>query len=79
MASEAQRRSELREFVGRSLHGQQIADNEDIFAAGLVNSLFAMQLVNFCETKYGKEFSPETFEISNFNSIDALVKTCAPG
>jgi hypothetical protein len=78
--SEAQRRRELREFVSQlAARGQQFADSDSIFKAGFMNSLAAMHLVAFCETKYGKDFSPETFELSNFDTIDALVKTCAPG
>lgn len=66
-------RADLRNFVARQMGGQQVSDSDDIFALGLVNSLFAMQLVNFCEQKFDIEITPENFELDNFRSINAMV------
>ena len=44
-------RQQIREFVSRFVRGHELGDGEDIFATGFVNSMFAMQLVQFVESK----------------------------
>lgn len=66
-------RADLRAFVGRFFRGHPIGDSEDIFATGFVNSMFAMQLVQFCESHFGIEVPGETLELDNFRSINAMV------
>jgi acyl carrier protein len=62
----------LRDFVGRFMRGRELRDGEDIFATGYVNSMFAMQLVQFVEQAFGVTVEGEDMEIDNFRSIDAL-------
>jgi len=62
----------IRSFISRSFEGRAIKDDEDIFAAGFANSLFAMQLVAFVETEFGVEIESEDLEMVNFRSIDAI-------
>lgn len=62
----------LRDFVGRFMRGRELRDDEDIFATGYVNSMFAMQLVQFVEQAFGVTVEGEDMEIDNFRSIDAL-------
>lgn len=62
----------LREFVGRFMRGRELRDDEDIFATGYVNSMFAMQLVQFVEQTFGVTVDGEDLDIDNFRSIDAL-------
>ena len=47
--------------------------DQDIFATGLVNSLFAMQLVLSLEGEFNFEVADEDLDINNFNSVNALV------
>ncbi|HEX5724526.1 MAG TPA: phosphopantetheine-binding protein [Longimicrobiaceae bacterium] len=70
--SEQEIRAQVREFVGRFVRGHELDDGEDIFATGFVNSMFAMQLVQFVETTFGITCESEDLEIDNFRSIDAL-------
>jgi acyl carrier protein len=70
--SEQEIRATLREFVGRFVRGHELADGADIFATGFVNSMFAMQLVQFVEQAFGITCDGEDLEIDNFRSIDAL-------
>ena len=70
--SEQEIRARVREFVGRFVRGHELADGEDIFATGFVNSMFAMQLVQFVETTFGITCESEDLELDNFRSIDAL-------
>jgi acyl carrier protein len=65
-------KARIREFVSRHLGGYDLRDDEDIFATAYVNSMFAMQLVQFMETAFGFEVESEDMELENFRSIDAL-------
>ena len=69
---DAQIRQQLRDFVSRFFRGHDLQDGEDIFATGFVNSMFAMQLVQFVETTFGVAVDSEDLDIDNFRSIDAL-------
>jgi acyl carrier protein len=62
----------IREFVSRFMSGNAPKDGEDIFATGYVNSMFAMQLVQFVETGFGFTVESEDLELDNFRSIDAI-------
>ncbi len=62
----------IREFVSRFVRGRELADDEDVFATGFVNSMFAMQLVQFVEQEFGVEVENEDLEIDNFRSVDAI-------
>lgn len=65
-------KQKIREFVSRFIRGHVLADGEDIFATGFVNSMFAMQLVQFVEQTFGIAVESEDLEIDNFRSIDAI-------
>ncbi|MFD4375300.1 phosphopantetheine-binding protein [Streptomyces sp. NPDC058486] len=62
----------IREFLGGHLHGVEVEDDEDVFAAGLVNSLFAVQVVMWVERTYGLQVAGEDLAFTNFRSIDAI-------
>lgn len=47
-------------------------DDDDIFARGLVNSLFAMQLLAFVEGEFSIVAERDDLNIRNFSSIAAL-------
>jgi acyl carrier protein len=70
--TEEEIRARLREFVARFMRGHDLQDGEDLFATGYVNSMFAMQLVQFVESSFGVACESEDLEIDNFRSIDAL-------
>ena len=65
-------RQQIRDFVSRFVRGHELGDDEDIFATGYVNSMFAMQLVNFVEQTFGFTVESEDMEIDNFRSINAI-------
>lgn len=65
-------KQQIREFVSRFVRGHELGDGEDIFATGFVNSMFAMQLVQFVETTFGITVESEDLDIDNFRSIDAI-------
>ena len=61
----------LRRFIQHSVQLPQLADDDDLFATGIVNSLFAVQLVTFIEKTFGLEVDAEDLEIRNFRSLNA--------
>jgi methoxymalonate biosynthesis acyl carrier protein len=62
----------IRTFMARSFDGRTVADEDDIFALGFGNSLFAMQLVAFVERQFDIEIESEDLDMSNFRSIQAI-------
>jgi methoxymalonate biosynthesis acyl carrier protein len=61
----------IRTFLGNRLPGE-LRDDEDIFETGLVNSLFAMQLVLFVEQEFAIEISNEDLERDNFRTVNSI-------
>jgi methoxymalonate biosynthesis acyl carrier protein len=59
-------------FVRGSFEGRQIETEDDIFALGFGNSMFAMQLVNFVEKTFDIEIDGDDLEMQNFRSIQAI-------
>ena len=68
--------SRVKAFLSRFFRQHDLQPDEDIFALGFVNSLLAMQLVNFIEKEFGVTVEDEDLDLANFRSlaaIDALV------
>ena len=64
--------SKVRQFIGRFVRDQELKDSDDIFALGYVNSMFAMQLVQFVEKEFAITVDDADLELSNFRSVDAI-------
>ena len=54
------------------LTGLRPDPGEDLFAAGLLSSLYALQLVLFVETKFGVEVCDDDLDLVNFRSVAAM-------
>lgn len=61
--------SRIGTFISRAIEQRDVDPEEDMFASGLANSLFAMQLVDFVEREFGIEIESEDLEIDNFRTI----------
>ena len=61
----------LREFISRSVRIDALDDDENLFESGIVNSLFAVQLMTFVERRFGIEVGMDHLDIENFKSISA--------
>ena len=66
-------RREVRDFLSRFFRSHDLRDDEDIFALGFVNSLLAMQLVQFVEERFGISVESDDLELDNFRSVGAIV------
>lgn len=67
-------RAHIREFLQQRFAGVRLTDDQDIFATGLVNSLFAMELVLFLEKVTGARIPNTELAMDNFRSIDAMTQ-----
>jgi acyl carrier protein len=50
----------------------ELQPDEDIFATGFVNSLFAMQLVLFVESEFKIRIQDDDLELDNFRTLNAI-------
>ncbi len=71
VAGVADPRPVIRAFLERFI-GEPIRDADDIFAAGHVDSLFAIQLVLLIEREFSMRVESRDLELDNFRSVDAM-------
>ncbi|WP_437282997.1 phosphopantetheine-binding protein [Sorangium sp. So ce375] len=67
----------VRSFIMRNCRYQSLADGDDIFALGLVSSLFAMQLVTFVEAQFELKVDSEDLDVDNFRTVAAIAALVA--
>lgn len=53
--------------------GGEFADDDNMFALGLINSLMAMQMVMFLEKEFEVKFKNDELNIANFQSVASIV------
>jgi methoxymalonate biosynthesis acyl carrier protein len=66
-------KEKIKGFMAQFISNVKVADDEDIFASGLVNSLFAMQLVLFVEKEFQFKVENEDLDYDNFRTLNAIV------
>jgi acyl carrier protein len=66
-------KNKVRLFLARFFRKHELADDEDIFSLGFVNSLFAMQLVMFLEKEFSIKINNHDLDFANFRTINAIV------
>lgn len=62
----------VKEFLGDFFDVSKVKDDDNIFELGLVNSLFAVQLVNFIEQEFDVVVDNDDLDIQNFKSVNAI-------
>jgi len=65
-------KQKIRAFFAKFVGSMEIDEEEDLFTSGLVNSLFAMQLVLYTEKEFCFKVENEDLDLKNFNSINAI-------
>lgn len=71
------RKEKIKQFLSKLMRNHDLKDDEDIFALGFINSLAALQLVNFLEKEFGITVEDEDLDLDNFrtlNSMDGLLE-----
>ncbi|WP_375476975.1 acyl carrier protein [uncultured Nostoc sp.] len=64
--------TKIKTFLSKFFGNHNLQPNEDIFALGFVNSMFAMQLVLFVEQEFKIAIENEDLEFENFRTINSL-------
>lgn len=62
----------IRDFLKKYIKVETLEEDTNIFESGLVNSLFAMQLVNWIENEFDISITNEQLDLENFKSINAI-------
>ena len=61
----------VRNFILRSITLPDLKDDDNLFESGIVNSLFAVQLMTYIEKTFGIEVGMDDLDIENFKSLNA--------
>jgi acyl carrier protein len=67
-------RDKVRNFITHSTRTQELGDSDDIFALGIVNSMFALQLVLFVENEFKMAVETKDLDLANFRSVDSIAE-----
>lgn len=71
------RKDKIKNFLAKFFRNYELRDEDDIFAMGFVNSLLALQLVNFLQKEFSITIEDEDLDFENFrtlNNMDALLE-----
>jgi len=66
------RREKIKGFLFTVISNRELKDDDDIFALGYVNSMFAMELVLFLENEFRITIEREDLDYNNFKSVHAM-------
>lgn len=74
---------QIRAFILNAVNLPALQDDDNLFESGIVNSLFAIQLMTFIERTFGLEVGVDDLDIENFKSVNAaaafvFAKTAQP-
>ena len=61
----------IREFITSAVTLPNLDDEADLFESGIVNSLFAVQLMTFVEKTFAIEVGMDDLDMANFKSVKA--------
>lgn len=65
-------RDKIRTFLSKFVDVSELQDNENIFETGLVNSLFAVNLVSFLESEFDISIENTELDLENFKDIQSI-------
>jgi methoxymalonate biosynthesis acyl carrier protein len=72
VTEEAKVKETLRGFILNSINITNWKDDENLFESGIVNSLFAVQLMTFIEKSFAIEVESNDLDVENFKSLNAM-------
>jgi acyl carrier protein len=61
-------------FIAARFPEIDLGTDDDIFAVGFVNSLFALELVMFIEKTFGIVVANEELRLENFRTVGAMAR-----
>jgi acyl carrier protein len=65
-------KSQIQEYLERVTRHPDLRDDQNIFESGIVNSIFAVELVIFIEKQFNITVENDDLDLANFASIDAI-------
>ena len=72
------RKEKIRDFIICNLMAFddeiELADGDNIFQLGYINSLFAMKLLTFVESEFGITIENGEMDIKNFSSVNNIAR-----
>jgi acyl carrier protein len=68
-------KEQIREFLKKTKKVDMLNDDDDLFKKGFVNSVFALQLVNFIEKNFKIKLKNKDITEENFRSINNIINT----
>jgi methoxymalonate biosynthesis acyl carrier protein len=73
MSTEARQeiKDTVKRFIASAVNITDLDDDDNLFESGIVNSLFAIQLMTFIEKTFGIEVGVDDLDIENFKSLSA--------
>jgi len=67
-------KAKIKRFLLQFFRNYELPEDEDIFALGFVNSMFAMQLVLFVEQEFQITIGNEDLDVENFRTVNAIAQ-----
>jgi methoxymalonate biosynthesis acyl carrier protein len=64
-------KSTIKNFILGSVKIKDLNDDDNLFETGIVNSLFAIQLMTYLENTFNIEVTMDDLSIENFESINS--------
>ena len=61
----------IRNYILENINVPDLDDDFDIFTAGIVNSLFAIELMTFLEKSFSIKVTMDDLDMENFKSVNA--------
>lgn len=61
----------VKRFILSSIAIPHLKDDDDLFESGIVNSLFAVQLMTYIEKVFAIEVGMDDLDMANFKSLNA--------
>jgi methoxymalonate biosynthesis acyl carrier protein len=66
-------KEKIKTYLLQKIGGEiQLNSDDDIFEQGLVNSMFALQLVMYLEKEFSIKIENDDLQLSNFNTIQHI-------
>ncbi len=61
----------IRGYIMENMRVSDLGDDFDIFDSGMVNSLFAIELMTFLEKTFSVKVTMDDLDMANFKSVNA--------
>lgn len=61
----------IRDYIVENINVQELDDDFDIFEAGIVSSLFAIELMTFLEKSFNIKVTMDDLDMENFKTVNS--------